>query len=288
MPAFELIYNLLEFSRIAQYILIVIVLTAGGLLLNYIASEMEILNTTTYVVALIYVVLMSCSSEQTVFNPVIFSNLFMMLVLLKLMGTHRKEKAFSDIFDAGFLLALSTLFYFPSFLFIPIVWIALVLLRPFVWREWLIGFLGFVLPYIFVGIIYFFIDKFDYLWYDKIFYPMSARQFIFTPSPKQWILLGFLVFLTLLSLTRVFRGVTFSTMRARNNLFILLWFLILAVGSSVAAPSWSVTHFSFLALPFTILFANYFLSIRRTGWAEWLFFVFIALALVNQMEVKIY
>ena len=67
----------------------------------------------------------------------------------------RQEPAKALIFKAGLSLGVAVLF---SPTLTPILlgpWIALAIFRPFVWREWLMLLLGFVLPHLYHAAIYF-------------------------------------------------------------------------------------------------------------------------------------
>ena len=287
MPFFELLVWLTGGNSYILTFLALILLTSECLLLNRIVTGQEVLNTSTYLPGLMYGVYMSCCAQMTAMHPVLCANLFILLAISRLFGTHRKETAYSEVFDAGFYIAIATLFYVPAFVFLPLIWVSLIVVRAFVWREWVISFLGFIVPYLFVCMYFYWIDKFDYLWYDKMFYPMSLSKMSFNWPLTYYFLFGIMLFITLVSLTRVFSGTAINTVRAKNNLIVLLWSCGLSLLSVFIAPKFSIQYFAFLAIPCSVFAANYFLSIKRSWFAETLFSLLL-LAIILAQLVDIY
>lgn len=283
MPFYELLINITGNNPYIFSFLALLLVIGEAFLLNHIVVKQEILNTATYMPAIIYCIFMSCSAQMTDLHPVLCANLFILLAINRLFGTHRKESAFSEVFDAGFYVSIATLFYVPSFIFLPLIWVSLILIRPFVWREWMISFIGFVVPYLFVAMYFFWVNKFDYLWYDKMFYPISIKKLDLDWPTPDYVLFGLMLLITLVSLTRVFRGVAINTVRARNNILVLFWLCGLSLLSVVIAPQFSIEYFSFLAIPCAVFCSNYFLSIKRIWFAELLFSMLLLVILLDQL-----
>src|ERR1039457_5611935 len=174
------LYKLL-ISGIVRYpflltLLSFILIFCEALLIYHIVEKNEITETKSYLSAIVYIVLMSLQPEMLSLHPIVIANLFMLLALHKLMQTYRKETAYSEAFDSGFFISLAALFYIPSLIFILLLWIGLVIIRPFVWREWLISFIGILLPCVFLVFYYFWNDKLDALQYDAIYYTLITPR----------------------------------------------------------------------------------------------------------------
>jgi hypothetical protein len=286
MPLYELLVNALGDKPFLFSLAGLGLAIAGAFLLNHIAVEKEVLNTASYMPGLLYGVFMSCGPLLTTLHPLLCSNIFVMLALNRLFATHRKESAFAEVFDAGFCVSIATLFYVPSFVFLPLIWISLILIRPFIWREWVISTLGFVVPYLFVGMYFYWIDKFNYLWYDKVFYPINLHPIDLHWPVQDYLLFGLMAFITLVSFTRVFSGVAINTVRAKNNLMVLVWMCGLSLASVMVAPEFSIQYLSFLAVPCSVFAANFFISLKKNWFAE-LLFSLLLLAIVLAQFLKI-
>src|SRR6476646_4742729 len=155
MPLYEFLVRPVSAFPWMGKIIAILLIVAEGLLLNYIVNENEVLTKKTALPALFYIVFLSNSSVMLELHPVLFANLFLLFALSKILNSYRKDIAFSQVFDAGLLISLATLCYFPCIVFLPMIGIALVIFRPFLWREWAISLLGVLVPYVFAFTYYF-------------------------------------------------------------------------------------------------------------------------------------
>ena len=262
-----------------------IFILAEAFLINYIIEKNEIIDTVTYMPAMVYIVLMSLQPQMFPLHPIVIANLFLLLALHMIMQTHRKEKAYSEAFDTGFFISLATLFYIPSIVFILIIWIGLIIIRPFVWREWVISFIGLILPWIFLIFYYFWNEKLDTLQYDVIYSTLAGFQKSFDTlrlSYTELIQICLLLLAAFLSSRRLLRDLSKGTVRTRNNLFLMIYFFILGFISLFLAPSYSIAYLSFLSIPFSIFFSSYLLFVKKQWFAEILFLLLIISVFLNQ------
>src|SRR3954470_8328591 len=166
MPFYELLAGPVSNTWV-NIILSLLIIIAEAFFLNYIVNENEILTRPSFLPAVLYIIFMSSNKAMFILHPLVFGNFFLMVAIHRLLNSYRKEKAFSHFFDAGFLISIASLFYFPYIVFFPILAAALVVLRPFNWREWIISLAGIIVPYILVATIYYLRNTLDYLLYDK-------------------------------------------------------------------------------------------------------------------------
>lgn len=284
MPLFELMCRWLsDLPLMAEVAAIVLVLT-GAFLLNFLVGNHEVLPRQSYLPALCYAVLMSCTPPQLSLNPLLFANIFLMLAINKLLNTYRHDTAFGQVFDAGFFIAVGALFYFPSIVLFPVVWVGLAVLRPFIWREWIISLTGLIVPFLFAAVYYFWYDQLHYLWEDKILYPILNRFFQFRLTPSFIALLVVLGWIFLLSAGKLVTGIRVSKLKTKNSLLVLVWLSFFSAVSMLLAPTVSVTYYSFLAVPLAIFFANYLLLVKRQWWGELVFWLLIAAIAFNHIS----
>jgi hypothetical protein len=230
-------------------------------------------------------VLMSLQPEMFSLHPIVIANLFMLFALHKLMQSYRKETSYSEVFDTGLFISLAALFYIPSIVFILLLWIGLILLRPFIWREWVISFFGILVPWIFLIFFYFWSDKLDTLQYDALYYTIITPQKSFSAislSYAEYVQLGILLMGALLSSGRFIADLNKGTVRTRSNLFLMVYFLLLAICSVFLAPSYSIAYLSFLSIPFTVFFSSFLLFVRKQWMAELFFLLLIISVFLNQ------
>ncbi|MFI5163811.1 MAG: DUF6427 family protein [Bacteroidia bacterium] len=262
-----------------------ILIFCEAMLINYIVEKNEIINTKSYLPALVYIVLMSLQPEMFSLHPIVIANLFMLFALHKLMQTYRKETAYSEAFDTGLFISLAALFYIPSVVFILLLWIGLIIIRPFIWREWVISFIGLILPWLYLVFYYFWNNKLDALEYDALYYTLIVPRKSFnalTFSYSEYFQIAILFVAAFFSTGRFFQDLGKSTVQSRNNLLLIIYFFILAGVSIIIAPEYSIPYLSFLSIPFSVLFSSYLLFAKKEWLAEILFLLLIISVFVNQ------
>ncbi len=280
MPLYVLVAKPFTNSYISISIALIFVL-AEAFILNYIINEHEVLRKKSYLPALFYVISMSSNKAMFMLHPLIFSNFFLLFAFNRLLDSYRKERAFSHFFDAGFLVSIATLFYFPYIVFFPVLAASLVILRPFNWREWVIATVGIILPYILAASFYFLYNQLDYLIYDKMFFPFTkhlhqealSRSFYFSSS-IQWAIL-------ILAIASLFTGMGNVQQKTKKAIVIAIWLFLAAVASIGFVRDVSTSCFAALALPVSIFYAHYFMNLKRYWVAEILFTLFLGSMLVH-------
>lgn len=286
-PLYRFIISWVEGYPFLTTLISFIMVFCEAILINHIIRKNEIIDTITYLPGLVYIILMSLQSEMFSLHPTIISNLFMLLAVHVLMQTYRKETAYGDTFNAGIFISLSTLFYVPSIVFIFLLWIGLIIFRPFVWREWIISVIGIVLPWIYLVFYYFWNENLDMLEYDALYYTFITPKKSFNMlsfSLPECIQAMILVLCALLSTRKLFSDLRKGTVRERSNLLLLLWLFIFAFVSVFLAPEYYIPYLSFLSIPFSVFFSSYLLFERRTWLAETVFILLIISVFVNQFS----
>lgn len=283
MPLFELMVNLAGGNEYIQMTIALVALLAGTAAVHIVADRQELLGKRSYLPAFLYLVLMSGSPRLTCLHPALFANIFILVAFHRIMSSYRKDTAFMEAFDAGFWIAIASLFYFPAIVFLLLPWISFLILRPFIWREWVIVAVGALVPYLFAGVYYFWFDISEYLWFDKMIYPLTGRQFRFEGG---WPELAYAIAVAALVLISLARYVLVSGARkhrTKNAFAIMATSVLVTVLSLLTAPYFALPAISFVFVPFSVFMAGYFLYIKRTWMAEILFLTLVAMIVYNHL-----
>lgn len=283
MPLYEVLARPFVGIPFLTTILAFILIVGEAFLLNYIVNENEVLSSPSFLPALFYIVYMSNSAEKLMLHPLLFANFFMLLAINKLVSSYRKNTAFSQAFDAGLLFSVATLFYLPSFVFLPLLGIGLFIFRPFNWREWLISFLGVLVPFTFVLTYYFWYDSLDYLLFDKIFYTLFKDQPKLEYPSSFYFMLGLGWFIVALSIGKLFSRLTGVSQKTKKGILFFIWFFVLGIVSVIIAPEISTKYLSFLAISTAVFCSNYFLRIKKQWWGESLFILWLVTIFINHL-----
>lgn len=282
MPLFELFSSFLGTMKFVALFFSLIMVLTGAFLLNFIINKQDILGKRSYLPALFYVLFMSCSPDLLTFHPILFANVFILLAINRLLDTYRKDISFSEVFDAGALLGAASLFYFPTILLFPLLGLGLIILRPFIWREWVISFIGVIVPYLFAFVYYFWIDKMNYLWIDKMFYPIINRTVDFQPGFSGYLFGSLLLLASLYSAFKIASSLHINKVKSAKALILFMWMALCSLLSLFLAPAISIENFSFLAIPGAIIMASLFLSMKKKWQADLLFVLIFGSLLYHQ------
>lgn len=284
-PLYKLLIMGIKTYPFLIIILSMLLIFCEAMLLNNIAEKNAVVGNSAYLPALLYIILMSLQPEMFSLHPIIIANLFLLLALRKLMQTYRKETAYSETFETGLFISVAALFYIPSFVFILLLWTGLFIIRPFIWREWFISLIGFILPWLYLVFFYFWNNKLDMLEYEALYYTIITPRKVFNIfnfSFTEYSQLALLIVAVLFSAGRFIHDLNKGAVQTRNNLMLLFYFFLFGFISVFLAPVYSIAYLSFLSIPFSIIFSRYLLHARRKWIAEILFLLLIVSVLANQ------
>lgn len=149
----------------ALNILLTLVLTLiQALYLNKVMNKYYFTGRPNFLVALLYVTFASLITPFLVLTPSLICNFMVIWMLDKLIGIHARERAVAPLFDLGMIVALGSLIYFPFLGNLLVLWVALLLFRPFQWREWVAPLLGVLTVYFLLWVLYFWQNQAEQFW----------------------------------------------------------------------------------------------------------------------------
>lgn len=248
-----------------------LLLITEAVLLNYILQQHQVIVKKNWLTALLVVVYASCAPQLLWPAPQQFAGLLLILVIHILLGTYRQDKSFSAVFNAGFLIGLASQIYLPSLCFFLFALIAIIMLRPFIWREWVILTIGVAIPFIYGGVYYFWNDNWQAITDEVIFNPIAHRSFFLKLDKSDYFLAAVTALVLLVSAARLVTGSQASTLKTKKGVSVLIWFTIIAMAAILPAQNFGPGTFRFLVYPFAFFSSNYFLNARRKWMAEAIF-----------------
>jgi hypothetical protein len=129
----------------ANYISFPIVI-ANAIGANYIFNSNEFYDKNTYVIALFYVVYLSFFQCFYQANGVLLAHSAIICGLLQVFRLEYNKDGRRAVFNSGFLFGLAATFHPPYCVLLPILCWMILRIRPFVLREFLLTFVGFIIP----------------------------------------------------------------------------------------------------------------------------------------------
>lgn len=199
------------------------ILFLQAVIINKIVTDQKMFQQNNYLSGMSY--LLITSIFHVGFTSTLISVSFIIWILSILFNLTTQENPKKNIFNLGLLTGVSVLIFFPSFLFVLLIFFGLLIFRPFRPQEWIILILGIMAPFYFVFAFGFLLDKSEILTIPSLFFRM----------PK-FSLSGFEISSLLITLLLVIIGFSFaqSNMRkllvqSRNCWTIITAFLIFAL-----------------------------------------------------------
>ena len=282
MPFYKFITNLFSTQSFASTFLTYSLVVFQGFLLVRLNTQFIFINNRSYLPALFFILITAAIPDLQRLNPVIFSGFFLLLALEKIFESFGNSKLAYTYFVATFYLSVGSMFYPFLVFFMPIIWICLVVLRPFNWREWLFTILGFLAPI-------FIVFSFYYLLYDQPFRIIEDIHAIFRYKYKApdypipvIVFLATVMFLVVLAsqfMLRIFQSIKIFPRKA-FTIFLWLFVNIVAVFLVISKASFELIYLG--AIPVSYLLAHYFAFIKSVFWGNvFLVTLFILLMIIQ-------
>ncbi len=253
--------------------------------LNYSLIKNDLIPANSLLPAFVYIVVSAVSVGIMGLNPILLSTLLITLALHNILTIYSIEDAYDNVFNSGFLVGLASSFYFPVIFFFFFIWITFVVFRLMKWREWVISFLGFITPYLFIWTWFFWNDKLNLVFLSYRDYFSSISFFNFQSDTK-WatlLILGFIGILTLMAVFKVIGRVNENTIHIRKKIWALLWFSVIALILFFISPGVEYFSLGILNLSVVVFIAMAFSNIKRLFWYEIAFGLLVLFILLNNI-----
>jgi hypothetical protein len=246
-----------------------------SVLVNYLINHYNLLGRPSFLPSLMYVVLSGLFTPFLVLSAPLLCNFVIIWMLFKLLDLYKTEESKSLGFDLGMLVATGSLIYLPFTYLMAAVWFALVIFRPFDWREWMATLIGYITVFFFVGVIYYLSDRLPYFY--QIWQPMGstfkAPQVL---DKYDLILLIPVVVIVFFGLFKLQENFFKSYVLIRKAFQLLFLIALIAAVSFYVRPEFGLSHFLLCVVPIAIFFAYYFLYAGKRWVYETLFILLMA------------
>jgi len=245
-----------------------------ALLVNRLVNQYGLLTKPSFLPALMYIVLSSLFTPFLVLSPPLVCNFLLIWMLYKLFGLYKGDDAKSITYDLGMIVAIGSLIYLPFIYLFLAIWAALLLFRPFYWREWVIGIMGYATIFFFLAVAYYLSDNIAIFY--SIWVPLTTK---FPTHVKidyyNYLVLVPVIIIFILGIIKI-RQIFFRSYVQVRKSFQLLFIVFLIAGLSFYVKAeFSLTHFLLCVIPVSVFFAYYFLHANARWFYESLFFILL-------------
>ncbi|MDO1502213.1 DUF6427 family protein [Winogradskyella maritima] len=245
-------------------------------LLEFIVSKNKLTKRNSYAI-MTFALLLALFPKVLMYLHLIVANLFIMFALRRLISLHSKLNIKKKLFDAGFWMALASLFYVWALLFFVIIIVALIYYWQNDIKNAVIPFLG-VLTVAIILVTFNIMMHGDYL-QDNTFIPYSSLNFSAYNSASGILTLTIGASMFVWMAVYYFKQIKDRNKTLRPVYFLIVWSAIIAVLVAVISPVKDGSEFIFLLAPFSIMMSNYIERIEETWFRE----VFVSLLIITPL-----
>jgi len=285
MPGYSLlVYLLLPFKYISV-LLGLIAAIGGAFIVNGLNETFEMRSKANQLPALMYLLFLAVFPHDHRLNPALLGNLFLMGSWWFIFATYRAYKCMNEIFFGALFLSIGSLFYLPLIFQFAGLLISLSVLRSFNWKEWSVGLIGFLLPFVYLFSFYYLTDQlqekvhaifidgfFDWFW-----------EFNFTQSSVLFI--AFTSILFIFSLFIHLGLMNTGKVKAQKYLTTVFFSLIISCLIAAFTQYWSSSATMMLALPLSFMFANFFNQLASRFVGELLLWLTCAVIVTVKLQL---
>jgi len=286
-PGYSLLMGILQGNVLLRVIIAMILVISGALLFNYALTKFDLVPKNTLVPAMVYIVLLSYSPSLLALHPVAIPVLLMLLVLYFLFQVYTEEEAFAPIFNIGFLIGISSMFYFPSIFFILFIWLTFIVYRLYSWREWTIPITGIITPYLFLFTYYFLTDSLEpaYLAYAAYFSKITIFQFSFDFSILNYIITSLVILFSIWAGVLLLSNIQEKIISLRKRYWTIYYLLAIAIFTYIFSDIFFKWHQVFSLIPASVFLAYTFSQLKNLRWIEILWGILFSLIAINNLLV---
>ena len=277
MPLYEVFIQLVP-SIYIQLSLALLLFVLQILYLQSFSNNFKILEENFFLHLLIFSLIVNSITSLQQLYPIYISSLLFMMAINKIFQSLNTDNAISNYFEASLLISLSSLFYFNVIFYLPIVWIGLFIIRPIIWREWLISIIGAFLPYIFVSSYYFvFVDP-EYRWFLELFETINFGYSKISLNLTVYLIVGFSVLITFLQLLKR-KNLSVSNRKIK---VLFIWIIAITFIIFFFVDNNALQLIYIYAFVSTFFITNYLTTVKRNWFASLILLTFIGINVFEQ------
>lgn len=270
------------FRPLANVLISVTILIIQALIFNRIINSYGLLGKPTFLPALLYISTGSLLTPFLLLSPVLICNFLILWMIEKFLSMYKRNEVTSVMFDLGLIVALGTLIYFPFIAMILLLWISLVIFRPFDWREWMAVLTGFITVFFFLAVFYYWNDVFDEFY--QIWLPLATKfPANLRISLSDSLVLIPVVVILILGFFQLQKNFFRSVVQLRKSFQLLFFMFLIGLISFYLKQDLRLYHFLLCAPPASALMAYYFLHANTRWLYESLYVILISFIIYFQL-----
>ncbi len=283
MPLYGLVSSVIGTNPLPGIILSLVLVTIMAFLMVNLNTSLLFINERTFLPAFIYILISGLIPQYQLLNPAIFSAMFLLLAIKRIMEAYRVQGTAYTFFDAGILIGTGSLFYANLIWFGILIIVGIAILRAIDIKEIAISAIGLATPFIMTFGIYYVLGKDLKELIALLEYNLVTKPASYDFTRLMIVALVYLGFILFLSISDLLVSINSKKIQARKTFFLLIWVFMISFVLYILLPAASVELIWLLGIPASYFLTHYFSSLRRKHFKEILFSLFFVLIILIQV-----
>ena len=251
-------------------------------ILNRIVNKYNLIGKPTFLPALLYITSSSLLKSFLILSPTLICNFLSIWMIDRFLSIYKRDEVKSVMFDIGMIIGCGSFIYFPYIAMLPLLWICLIIFRPFNWREWISGIFGFSIIFFFLWVFYFWNEA------ESKFYQIWAPLTTKFPTNLNinyydYLVLIPVIVILILGIFHLRNNFFKSYIQVRKTFQVLFFMFSLVMISFYLKQEYMIYHF-LLGIPAaSILMSYYFLHATKRWFYESLYFILLGFIIYFQI-----
>lgn len=261
-------FNTINSSKNLSFFLSFFIILGQSLHLIYLFEKHEVLYSSTFLPALFYIIICSCTPSFGFLSPELVSMSFLLFSLNEIFSMYKSGRERQHTFNAALYLSLGSLVYTNLIFLFPAMLFAVTFFKFPSWRDYLVSIFGFLSCLYFAFLYYYWNDQimqFNELFFDS---PMRLKFSILSSHRGVIIIFGLWLLIMFLGMLKLYKNFYKNIIKTRliNQILFLVTFLTTFV--LLYKNEQSPFTFLIMLIPLCFFISYFFLGRRAYWWKE--------------------
>lgn len=256
------ILNVSSWSIFSQNLAAFLLILLQAFFLDILISSKNIYERSTGIPFLLYTLFMGAHPALRSFSPALVSLTFLIGSWGIILNMYQQKKAMFASFNAGLLTTIATLFWLPAAIFHLFNIVAAVVIRPVSYKDAIAFIMGGCIPILYITCFYIALP-YEFTHYPSLLINNIHQSFsTYRFSPAIWSYAAAVFILLNIGLLNFFQSVGRIKIISRRFITICIIIPLFLIAGIALAENPNGSHFSALAVTFTILLTQTILSVK--------------------------
>ncbi len=264
-------------SVVVYHALALVIAFAQVVLFNFISHGNKFFPESGNIPALVYVVLLSFSFDFLTLSPMLMGTTFVLLAMNNIISQiELRAKRDEKLLSIGLYLGIAGLFHFPLMVLGPVMITVLLLFSSTRARRFVLIFYGWILPFIFLVLFYFFKGNLYFLWLNQLSVWFRVPHVNIVPVQQVLLIIAPVLAFVLFAIFRIFNKARLTNYQSRLIQVMLSSILLSALLLLIEIDRYLFVLLLFI--PWIAYFVSFYFILAKRGWfSELMFLVFLVL-----------